>query len=120
MICGIFTNPDGLGKPNDDHGKLVYKYGGGRVFVISYWNVFSTIHFVQECLKRFGEPGDTFFLIYRDKAKKEIAQESANSQTQPIQPAEDYRNPYSSMLIESKNIIFRGAPGTGKSFQPMT
>ncbi len=27
-----------------------------------------------------------------------------------------YRNPYSSMLIESKNIIFRGAPGTGKSY----
>lgn len=27
-----------------------------------------------------------------------------------------YRNHYSPMLIESKNIIFRGAPGTGKSF----
>ena len=28
----------------------------------------------------------------------------------------EYRNPYSSMLIESKNLIFRGAPGTGKSY----
>ncbi len=27
-----------------------------------------------------------------------------------------YIIPYSSMLIESKNIIFRGAPGTGKSY----
>lgn len=27
-----------------------------------------------------------------------------------------YRNPFSSMLIESKNLIFRGAPGTGKSY----
>ncbi len=28
---------------------------------------------------------------------------------------QDYKNPFSSMLIESKNLIFRGAPGTGKS-----
>ena len=27
-----------------------------------------------------------------------------------------YMNPYSSKLIESKNIIFRGAPGTGKTY----
>ena len=27
-----------------------------------------------------------------------------------------YRNPFSSMLIASKNLIFRGAPGTGKSY----
>ena len=26
------------------------------------------------------------------------------------------KNPYSKMLLESKNIIFRGAPGTGKSY----
>lgn len=26
-----------------------------------------------------------------------------------------YRNPFSSILLESKNLIFRGAPGTGKS-----
>ena len=30
--------------------------------------------------------------------------------------SEGYRNPFSSMLIESKNLIFRGAPGTGKSY----
>ena len=28
----------------------------------------------------------------------------------------EYKNPYSNMLLESKNIIFRGAPGTGKSY----
>lgn len=32
------------------------------------------------------------------------------------QPSKEYRNPFSSMLIESKNLIFRGAPGTGKSY----
>lgn len=29
---------------------------------------------------------------------------------------ETYRNEFSPMLIESKNLIFRGAPGTGKSY----
>lgn len=28
----------------------------------------------------------------------------------------NYKNPYSKKLIESKNIIFRGAPGTGKTY----
>lgn len=30
--------------------------------------------------------------------------------------SQEYKNPYSNMLLESKNIIFRGAPGTGKSY----
>lgn len=34
----------------------------------------------------------------------------------PVHPPLPYRNPYSTKLIESKNIIFRGAPGTGKSY----
>ena len=29
---------------------------------------------------------------------------------------EGCKNPYSKILLESKNVIFRGAPGTGKSF----
>ncbi len=36
-------------------------------------------------------------------------------QDENVQPA-IYLNPFSSMLIESKNLIFRGAPGTGKSY----
>ncbi len=30
--------------------------------------------------------------------------------------SQEYKNPYSKILLESKNIIFRGAPGTGKSY----
>ena len=30
--------------------------------------------------------------------------------------SQEYKNPYSKMLLESKNIIFKGAPGTGKSY----
>lgn len=43
----------------------------GRQFVIYCWNIFSTIYFVQECLKRFGNSGDQFVLTYREKDEKE-------------------------------------------------
>lgn len=35
-----------------------------------------------------------------------------------VKPAQfnGYLNPYSTMLVESKNVIFRGAPGTGKTY----
>ena len=86
---------------------------------------------MQECLKRFGEPGDQFVLIYRenDKRKKEAAKDGAEVQVQDelIQPEKTvqekltlqsggYINSFSDMLIESKNLILRGAPGTGKSY----
>lgn len=32
------------------------------------------------------------------------------------QQSKEYQNSFSSMLIKSKNLIFRGAPGTGKSY----
>lgn len=37
-------------------------------------------------------------------------------QQEEIVKPKGYRNPFSYMLIESKNLIFRGAPGTGKSY----
>ncbi|MCD8347744.1 MAG: hypothetical protein LUD16_07275 [Lachnospiraceae bacterium] len=97
---------------------MIYSYGNGRVFVIYSWNIFSTIIFVQECLKRFGEIGDQFVLIYREKEEVETIQTETEmaAQEELVQQFKGYRNPYSSMLIESKNIIFRGAPGTGKSY----
>lgn len=75
---------------------------------------FATLRFVQECLIRFGNPGDSFKLVYREK---ENAQEEATV-VEEVKPAEfnGYLNPYSTMLVESKNIIFRGAPGTGKTY----
>jgi 5-methylcytosine-specific restriction endonuclease McrBC GTP-binding regulatory subunit McrB len=86
--------------------------------VIYSWNIFSTLIFVQECLKRFGEYGDAFILVYREKDEKETkrAEREIVVQEELVQQFKGYRNPFSSMLIESKNIIFRGAPGTGKSY----
>lgn len=118
MICGIYTSVDEFKKHRNTIEYMTYGYDNGRQFVIYCWNIFSTVIFVQECLKRFGEPGDQFILTYREKDEKETvaAEEEAAAQEELVQQFKGYRNPFSSMLIESKNLIFRGAPGTGKSY----
>jgi 5-methylcytosine-specific restriction protein B len=117
IIRGIFSSVEEFKKHRNSIEYLIYSYGLGKQFVIYCWNIFSTILFVQECLKRFGHEGDQFVLIYREKDKNEAMQpenEEAEVEEQ-IQTTSGYRNPYSSSLIVSKNIIFRGAPGTGKT-----
>lgn len=118
MICGIYSSVDEFKKHRNTIEYLTYGYDNGRQFVIYCWNIFSTIIFVQECLKRFGEPGDQFILIYREKDEKESETTATEAAVQEelVQQFKGYRNPFSSMLIESKNLIFRGAPGTGKSY----
>lgn len=118
MICGIYPSVEEFKQYRNTIEYLTYSYDNGRQFVIYCWNIFSTIMFVQECLKRFGEPGDQFVLTYRDKDEKEtVADENeAAAKEELVQQFKGYQNPFSSMLIESKNIIFRGAPGTGKSY----
>lgn len=118
MICGIYPSVDEFKTHRNTIEYMTYGYDNGRQFVIYCWNIFSTIIFVQECLKRFGEPGDSFILTYREKDEKETeaAETEAAAQEELVQQFNGYRNPFSSMLIESKNLIFRGAPGTGKSY----
>lgn len=118
MICGIYSSVDEFRKHRNTIEYLTYGYDNGRQFVIYCWNIFSTVYFVQECLKRFGNRGDQFVLTYREKDEKENKAEETESAVQEelVQQFKGYRNEYSSMLIESKNLIFRGAPGTGKSY----
>lgn len=118
MLRGIFSSVEEFKNHRNTLEFLTYSYDNGRWFVIYCWNIFSTIIFVQECLKRFGETGEQFVLIYREKEEKEVEQPAIETivQEELVQQFKGYRNPYSSMLIESKNIIFRGAPGTGKSY----
>lgn len=118
MISGIFASVDEYKKHRKTIEYLTYGYDNGRQFVIYCWNIFSTIFFVQECLKRFGEPGDQFVLTYREKDEKEtvVAEAESAAQEELVQQFKGYRNPFSAMLIESKNLILRGAPGTGKSY----
>lgn len=120
MISGICTSVDEYKKFRNSSSLeyLTYSYGNGRQFVIYSWNIFSTIIFVQECLKRFGEPGDQFILTYREKDEKEVVAEEkeASVQNELMQHSKGYLNQFSPMLLEAKNLIFRGAPGTGKSY----
>lgn len=114
VIHGIFPSVERYKAQRNTIEYLIYSYDSGRQFVFYCWNIFSTIIFVQECLKRFGSAGDELVLIYREKDKKEDPPESI-PEDQTIE-FNGYTNPYSSLLIESKNIIFRGAPGTGKTY----
>ena len=130
MICGIYASVEEYLKHRNTIEYLVYSYDNGRKFVFYCWNIFSTIIFVQECLKRFGEPGDQMILTYREKdeqekeedqieraeKKEQVEKKDQKDTAKQKEEFRGYQNPFSSMLIESKNVIFRGAPGTGKSY----
>lgn len=117
LICGIYSGVDEFRRHRKTIEYVVYKYDAGRQFVFYCWNLFSTVIFAQECLKRFGHPGEQFVLTYREKNEKEMNEKKENvPAAEPVQETSGYNNPYSSILLESKNLIFRGAPGTGKSY----
>ena len=117
VICGIYTSVDAYRSNRKTIEYLTYGYDAGRQFVLYCWNIFSTLLFVQECLKRFGELGDRFVLVYRDKNEREEKEETKEKVTNDsAQSGKEDPNPYSAMLQASKNIIFRGAPGTGKTY----
>ncbi|MBD5400000.1 MAG: AAA domain-containing protein [Treponema sp.] len=126
VICGIYSSVEEFKKHRNGIESMTYNYDNGRQFVFYCWSIFSTIVFVQECLKRFGKSGDKFVLLYQEKDNKEKNDDEENLNTDTKQESVRqqastvnsilYKNPYSYKLIESKNIIFRGAPGTGKSY----
>ena len=122
LIQGIYSSVEEFKSHRKTLEFMRYYYDNRqRMFVFYCWNIFSTIKFVQECLKRFGEPDDQFILSYREKDKndptdKEEIEETENKNPEQIQQTTGLHNKYSSILLESKNIILRGAPGTGKSF----
>ena len=78
MIRGIYYSKDEAKAHNiNPFNTMSYDYDDGRQFVIYSWNIFTTLRFVQECLIRFGNPGDSFKLVYREKDEKENAEEKA-------------------------------------------
>lgn len=116
LITGIFSSVKELKKARKSAEFLKYTRKNGQLFVIYSWNVFSTVLFVQECLKRFGNPGDSFVLKYCYENKQtETDADSPDEQAAPA-PAFYEQAKYSKILLQSKNLIFRGAPGTGKSY----
>ena len=118
MIRGIFSTSEEFKKYRNTIEYMKYSTENGPAFYLYCWNLFSTIYFVQECLKRFGDDGDKFVLVYREKDEQDNPQTNLESELTEEQVNEfnGYRNPYSAKLIHSKNIILRGAPGTGKTY----
>lgn len=119
LIRGIFSSVEEFKKYRNSIEYFIYKYGNEKLLVSYCWNIFSTITFVKECLKRFGKEGDQFVLTYREKDKKEVEQladQKFIDNKYDVVESNAYMNQYSNQLIESKNIILRGAPGTGKSY----
>ena len=120
FIRGIYTSVSELqaARNTTSYDYCRYFYDDGREFVICSWNVFSTIIFAQECLRRFGKPGDCFKLIYREKEDVEFKEDVEATIEAEVEAKgqKGYRNPFSPILIESKNVILHGAPGTGKSY----
>lgn len=89
---------------------VCYNDNQNHPMVLYCWNIFSTIIFAQECLKRFGEQGDQVILHYTDKTNKKDRKKYSQIEE------DNYISPFSQVVIDSKNVIFHGAPGTGKSY----
>lgn len=106
LFHGIYSSVEEYKKYRNSEEHMIYRYGDNKQFVIYCWNIFSTIVFVQECLKRFGDPGDKFILNYAKKDKNEIKSTNLESIKQ-----EDY-----TMKNTAKNFVLYGPPGTGKTY----
>lgn len=118
LISGIFSSVEGFRDYKKTVEYLIYRRAGGPQLVIYSWNMFSTLRFVQECVKRFGKQGEKFVLIYRDKTEKKKKDDKVEKIIidDNVKTLSQCKIPYSKLLLESKNLIFRGAPGTGKSY----
>ena len=98
MIQGIFSSIEDFKRSRNTLEYLTYECENGESLVFHCWNIFSTLIFVKECLKRFGTEGDKFILVYKDKDGENEAVES-NSQTIAI---EEHIKSYSDLLLSSK------------------
>lgn len=118
LIKGIYSTVDEfITNYRNSQERFIYK-GKARDFVVYTWNLFSTLLFAKECLIRFGNKDDKFVLVYRRKKDKENTLSSLAETKDLLEDVEssDYVKKYASMLKISKNVIFHGAPGTGKSY----
>ena len=75
---GIYPSVDEYKKHRNTLEYLVYSCKDGTQFVFYSWNIFATIVFVRECLRRFGKPGDAFVLTYREKTEQEKKKQPLN------------------------------------------
>ncbi len=70
IIKGIYPSAEAFKKDRNTIEYLTYTKDNGTKYVTYCWNIFSTLIFVQECLKRFGKSNDRFVLVYTTKDPK--------------------------------------------------
>jgi hypothetical protein len=97
----------GNGYPSNNNGKY-YFYNCG---------LYDSMCLAQSFLQSFGKEGQYFEVVVSQKDDHDdSAYASGETVPVPIDEIAGFRNKYATVVIESKNVIFRGAPGTGKSF----
>lgn len=98
----------GNGYPSNSNSKYFF-YNCG---------LYDSMCLAQSFLKEFGRDGQYFEVIVSQK-DDDIQPTDVDPNPDEVvlpNPPANYQNKYSATVIESKNVIFRGAPGTGKSF----
>lgn len=95
------------------YGIVKSPYENPKHFIYAL-SAFDTLNFLEECLKRWGGPGDKAVIKYRIKDRGKLQAELAKKgiKLMDVDSIKDYPN----VVEEAKNVIFRGAPGTGKSY----
>lgn len=110
---GIYPTVEEFRKQLNSIEYLTYLCADGSQFVIYAWNIFSTILFVIECLKRFGNEGDKFILTYCSKADGDSEEGADGSDGSD---GADKETVPSTANNHSLNTILYGPPGTGKTY----
>lgn len=120
MFKGIYKSIDeGIALTKRNIGWINYLCHNGEHLVLQGWNMFSTLYFTQECLRRFGQEGDYFVLIYKyspKDSKDEPKHHKKDNSKENVEKNSKYILPLSHDVIQSKNMILHGAPGTGKTY----
>lgn len=77
--------------------------------------LYDSISMAMNLLKKFGDNGAQFQMVVSQGDFAPSVDNSSPSST-PRRTKNNYSRNYASKVITSSNVIFRGAPGTGKSF----
>lgn len=111
---GIFNSEEELKKARNSASNrfMSFQRKNGEKYVILCNNIFSTLLFVQECLKRFGKDGDKFVLEYSEKEKDD--KKSISNSVSEINDVENKTIDTNNSI--SVNTILYGPPGTGKTY----
>ena len=113
---GIYTSENEYRSASNNKECIELK-GSKRSYYIHHWskNRFSNFQFAQYCLSEFN--GGCFIIkCYNEKRKFTSNMKENNIEMMNDESHGELVKKYAEKLKESKNIILRGAPGTGKTY----